>query len=115
MIPNNTMTFRKLRIALTASCLIACVLLTVLWVRSHWWRDYFSIGQFAGRGLAIESAVGQFAFRLFPINHNAPSFKWWQTPLADDPSRPANSRLGFNLYFGRDYAGIVVPHWFLLF
>jgi len=35
--------------------------------------------------------------------------------VSDDPSRPANNRLGFNIYFGPDFAGIVVPHWLLIF
>ena len=30
---------RYLRIAFSATCLIACVLLIVLWVRSYWWAD----------------------------------------------------------------------------
>jgi hypothetical protein len=33
------MRFRKLRIAFSATCLIACVLLIVLWVRSYWRSD----------------------------------------------------------------------------
>jgi len=33
------MRFRKLRIALSATCLTACVLLIVLWVRSYFWAD----------------------------------------------------------------------------
>ena len=33
------MRFRKLRIAWSVACLIACVLLIVLWVRSYWWVD----------------------------------------------------------------------------
>ena len=33
------MKFRKLRIAFSATCLIACVLLIVLWVRSYWKVD----------------------------------------------------------------------------
>jgi hypothetical protein len=33
------MRFRKLRIAFSATCAIACVLLIVLWVRSFWWVD----------------------------------------------------------------------------
>jgi hypothetical protein len=33
------MRFRKLRIAFSATCLIACVLLIVLWVRSYRWED----------------------------------------------------------------------------
>jgi hypothetical protein len=33
------MRFRKLRIAWSATCLIACALLIALWVRSYWWCD----------------------------------------------------------------------------
>jgi len=33
------MRFRKLRIAWSVMCGIACVLLIVLWVRSYWWVD----------------------------------------------------------------------------
>src|SRR5437667_215119 len=105
---------RYLRIAFSATCLVACVLLIALWVRSCKLRDYCSIGQFANRGWAVESAVGQLAFRLYPINHNASSLKWSQTAVTDDLSSPANNPFGFNLYFGRDYAGLVVPHWLLV-
>jgi hypothetical protein len=34
---------RYLRIAFSATCLVACVLLVVLWVRSYWWTDWFHI------------------------------------------------------------------------
>jgi hypothetical protein len=34
------MRFRKLRIAFSATCLIACVLLIGLWVRSYWILDF---------------------------------------------------------------------------
>jgi hypothetical protein len=33
------MRFRKLRIAWSVLCSLACVLLIVLWVRSYWWCD----------------------------------------------------------------------------
>ena len=36
------MRYRKLRITWTAICLIACVLLIALWVRSYWWLDKVS-------------------------------------------------------------------------
>jgi hypothetical protein len=36
------MRFRKLRIAVSATCLIACALLIVLSVRSYWWFDWTS-------------------------------------------------------------------------
>src|SRR3954454_1795746 len=33
------MRFRKLRIAWSVGCAVACVLLIMLWVRSYWWCD----------------------------------------------------------------------------
>jgi hypothetical protein len=36
-------TLRYLRIAFSATCLIACVLLVVLWVRSYWWMDIVQV------------------------------------------------------------------------
>jgi hypothetical protein len=108
------MKFRTLRIVWSIVCVLACVLLIVFWVRSYKWRDYCSLGQFTNRGWAAESAVGQFAFRNYPINHNAPPLRWWQTAVSDDSSRPTNKRFGFDVYFGHDYAGIVAPYWLLV-
>ena len=34
---------RKLRIAFSATCRTACVLLIALWVRSYWWSEYIGI------------------------------------------------------------------------
>ena len=49
------MRFRKLRIAWSVMCGIACVLLIVLWVRSYWWQD-FAIATLPGqRSVAFKS------------------------------------------------------------
>src|SRR5688572_25628076 len=45
---------RFLRIALTALCLTACVLLVALWVLSYWWEDAASVG-IAGRRVGVTS------------------------------------------------------------
>jgi hypothetical protein len=37
------MRFRKLRIAWSVGCAIACALLIALWVRSHWWSEGASL------------------------------------------------------------------------
>src|SRR5690349_76522 len=105
------MKYRKLRIAWSVVLGLVAVLLIVLWVRSYKSQDRFSIGQFANRGWAVESAVGQIAFQLYPINHNAHWFKWTQSATSDSPSGPAENYFGFNFYVGHDYAGVVVPHW----
>src|SRR4051794_10959899 len=49
------MRFRKLRIAWSVMCLIACVLLIVLWVRSYWWADVFS----SAKGYSVGSLRGE--------------------------------------------------------
>jgi hypothetical protein len=53
------MRFRKLRIAFSATCLILCVLLIVLCVRSYWWADLLAyrrgqtnVSVATGRGIA---------------------------------------------------------------
>ena len=53
------MKYRKLRIAFSVTCGIACVLLVVLWVRSYWWVDLLAyrrgqtyVAVAAGRGIA---------------------------------------------------------------
>ena len=53
------MRFRKLRIAWSVVCGIACVLLIVLWVRSYWYdTDPLSIWQFDANRLSVDSARG---------------------------------------------------------
>jgi hypothetical protein len=65
------MRFRKLRIAWSVACLIACVLLIVLWVRSYWWGDI--VEKSTGiKAYQFQSARGHFAFSsLDPTRDNA--------------------------------------------
>jgi hypothetical protein len=53
------MKFRKLRIAFSATCLIACVLLIVLWVRSYAHVDCVTYIFAGSRMAAVESKVGR--------------------------------------------------------
>ncbi len=105
---------RTIRISFSITCVLACVLLIALWMRSYRWRDSFSVRPFPKRVCWIESAVGQFAMRISPKNHDAPSRMWSQIAVASDPAWPANNRFGFNAYMANGYAGIVVPHWLLI-
>jgi hypothetical protein len=52
------MRYRKLRIAWSVCCAIACVLLIALWVRSYWWWDQLSVAIGSDTTLAIESMRG---------------------------------------------------------
>ena len=60
------MRFRKLRIAWSVGCAIACVLLIVLWVRSYWSADTVSVNTLS-RGWAadITSWDGRLRFSAF--------------------------------------------------
>jgi hypothetical protein len=58
------MRYRKLRIAWSVFCGIACVLLVVLWVRSYWWEDRFSAMLPASQRFAGISLRGQLAFAV---------------------------------------------------
>jgi hypothetical protein len=58
---------RNLRIAFSAICGIACVLLIVLWVRSYWVWDLinttgYSVSSFRGH-LSLDKQVAQFPMR----------------------------------------------------
>jgi hypothetical protein len=56
------MRFRKLRIAFSATCLIACVLLIALWVRSYWYRDARIMYLSGSRWIHVVSMLGQSAW-----------------------------------------------------
>ena len=87
---------RYLRIAFAATCLISCVLLIVLWVRSYWWSDgvkafytpqrmwqlksfgaglHLYIGHYSGR----ESGFRVISVRATPIV-SSPPFDWAPLP-----------------------------------
>src|SRR4051812_19419079 len=50
--------FRKLRIAFSAMCLIACVLLIALWARSYWWEDMLDVSILDGQNTGFYSERG---------------------------------------------------------
>jgi hypothetical protein len=69
---------RKLRIAFSVTCGIACVLLVVLWVRSYWWLDYFhgnvgpttahsTPGYLQSRNLFMATRQGRFFIASSPV------------------------------------------------
>jgi hypothetical protein len=55
---------RYLRIAFSATCLIACVLLTVLWVRSNYWIDQITVPVTQSSSIGLLSVPNAFIFEL---------------------------------------------------
>ena len=111
------MRFRKLRIAFSAVCGIACVLLFALWVRSYWQHDYlyqFNSNLYTG----IESDWGivsfkQLDFRVFPSRRHA--IEAW-TLAVIPPSAPDTNQHRFQWVWANmtGMLQVVVPHWFLV-
>jgi hypothetical protein len=94
------MRFRNLRIAFSATCLIACALLIVLWVRSYWWFDGVKVfhapkrmAQLKSFGAGLHLYIGHYSgsdsgFRTFSVPvtpavwaiPRGPSFHWEPLP-----------------------------------
>ena len=109
------MRFRKLRIAWSIICGVACVLLFVLWVRSYWWWDtvqgpltggvQFSAGSHHGR-----LAVGTGAFEIVPVT------SWGRQSVQSYYEAVAALRWiapsGFAFFHAGGSWAIHIPHWF---
>jgi hypothetical protein len=104
------MRFRKLQIAWSVVCGIACVLLIALWVRSYWWVDQI-LGPVFGKRFAAGSMPGALVMGISsdrPIswrlgsNH---SDEWLR--LGDYPSRIWGM-------FHFEHFSFVAPYWFLI-
>ena len=105
----NRMRFRKLRIAWSVGCGIACVLLIVLWVRSYWWVD--NALNFLGHDLAsvhgnvvLDDTIC-FTFvdgKIIYLGGTIGPFFAISFPLA-------------NVAYVRQGTGIAVPYWALVF
>jgi hypothetical protein len=54
-------TLRYMRITVSFTCGIFCLLLIVLWIRSHWRRDILA-GQVRSQWIVVESVDGHVAF-----------------------------------------------------
>ena len=105
--------FRKLRIASSAACSIACVLLIVLWVRSYWFEDSIArynvrVGSNTGTIWTQVTPTFSYTFwyrRCVPLVKGAnlfgapPHFEYWQ---GQDPT-------------GQPYTRVCLPHWLFVF
>jgi hypothetical protein len=109
------MRFRKLRIAWSVGCGMACVLLIVLWVRSFCYCDHVMIPTSHTHSISGWSARGQVFCVYFP---SASEFLW--TSVAADRNVEHDrgsvvSFLGdwcFNVFSNYGSTGLTMPYWF---
>jgi hypothetical protein len=113
---------KYMRIAVTALCLTACVLLVALWVRSYWWRD-FLFGRFdRPRAYQFESIQGQLYLSTF-LDSGWPGWRrdarpvdYWYAKSGRPAERPAlRFHWGDSLHY-TGYHGVILclPHWSLV-
>ena len=70
------MRFRKLRLAWSVVCIVLCVLLLELWLRSYWWGDRIAGYCSNVRQFELYSEVGSFALIFWNSDqHFAPDFQ----------------------------------------
>lgn len=109
------MKLRKLRIAFSAFCAIACVLLIVLWVRSfntQKRQDIISVGITGAQSLAVLSEWGKVSLGAYNTQgYIQGAFELFH---ASDGSWNGGGTYG-RFYFGTtsNSAKLIVPHYFV--
>src|SRR3954454_13968040 len=116
--------FKKLRIAWSAFCGVACVLLLALWVRSYWYWDIVAKGWGAtpNQCVRLDSYSGAFSMLyLDERNDSTITFARWKVTTL--PSAKADTFVPIG-GFDDGYAGFLykrlsdgfeidLPYWFL--
>ena len=106
------MRFCKLRIAFSATCLIACVLLIALWVRSYWWTDFLYGPVSEVRFFESNSYCGRLALSLTSDPVHLQHWKVYshQSGPLDGMFAPWKWELGKSKFSDSWVAAF--PHWF---
>ena len=109
------MKFRKLRIAWSIMCGVACVLLLSLWVRSYWHIDQFGKSLSSTKYIGCQTIRGQFMFCYmndpkFMADLEAGGFRGWSRgevlseDWIDDTPNVQNQSMFSKLFRGFSFA-----------
>jgi hypothetical protein len=106
---------KYLRIAVTALCLAACVLLVALWVRSYRWQDtVYREGN--GIYIFISSRPGLFVIEWTHFPTDVTQWVFDSDSYLDTPAQRHSQFLPFVLYGTRHAdVSIFTPYWLLTF
>src|SRR5688572_26181570 len=103
--------FRVLRIAVSSVCLLASVLLIVLWVRSYWRGDVFGFGFPRYRQAYVQSEFGMFYVGTLP-GELRQRFQSWRIDRGLDRGILYTNALGFGVARASGSPIIIMPQWF---
>jgi hypothetical protein len=104
---------RFLRIAFSATCLIACVLLIVLWVRSYWRLDVVDVSNW----YEIDSVCSEILVMKYdPTISLADPWSYFSFVTTDEMAGGDwRTTLGFKRSETPVGPSVVFPHWFPIF
>src|SRR5262245_50076384 len=110
------MRFRKLRIAWSVGCGVLCVLLIVMWVRSYWWADSYTI-QINQTWFGCSDLRGSIVFNCFNATKRTDlkgGYSWGTASRQRLDAGISKHFFGFVFKRVTDGAAIVLPSWFLI-
>ena len=113
------MKYRKLRIAWSVGWSVLCLMLIVLWVRSYWWVEGFSVPLTSKYYFGAASSPGCIGFAFHPVWKSSdqvwhfdsvPTERWLENVRHD--RLPNISRVWGTFDFQR--YSYIAPDWFVL-
>jgi hypothetical protein len=101
---------RYLRIAFSVTCLIACVLLIVLWVRSYWFHDYLNCPEGGGW-----SGLGTVCVVIHPSSRETAWHPWTQRWSESDTAALLKFVSPIKWRYHTGYLATWIAYWLLTF
>jgi len=110
---NRPRLVRLLRIGTSAVCLVACLLLIGLWVRSYWYKEGFNWLFSSTKFMHVSSDVGQVFLGVGAVSFVLPSYFRGEAGVYDDEHELVRMP---TLLAGQNQWGfqVGIPYWLLL-
>ena len=110
------MRFRKLRIAWSVGCGIFCVLLIVMWIRSYWWGDCYTI-PINNNWICCSDLRGSIVLTCFDATKRtdiSAGYSWGRASHQRLDEHIPVHFYGFCLKDSEAGFGLAIPSWFLI-
>ena len=110
---------RHLRIAVSVTSLVACMLLIALWLRSYWWFESLRNDVSQSYSFMLECHDGRLVFFGLPWANNwsweLVTYRLSDLRSPDEPDEPIEMWAYHSTpVYGRAAWSLVIPHWFLV-